>query len=199
MRYRVFHHIRLSLNGLCTMYTFGIIIWHNYDARCIHCTETIQGKPYMMKDHVSHCEHASNSDRIEADSMQISTAASSSSQPAVVSPNKRITAFGSDKTKIRPAQLLMLNTLLCVAFVTSMLLYQPQASLRRPKEITLAALMLRSLCTLAEQCTCNLMLGHCGCLSTNAQIDLVTVQRCSGVYIRSFVLYTSHCIVLQPV
>ena len=91
----------------------------NYDAKCIHCTETIQGKPYMMKDHVSHCEHASNSDRIEADSMQISTAASSSSQPAVVSPNKRITAFGLDKTKIRPAQLLMLNTLLCVAFVTS--------------------------------------------------------------------------------
>ena len=26
MRYMVFHHIRLSLNGLCTMYTFGIIV-----------------------------------------------------------------------------------------------------------------------------------------------------------------------------
>ena len=64
----------------------------NFDARCRHCREIFQGKPDMMKDHLSHCEHASNSDRMEADSMQISTAASSSSQPAVVSP-RDVSAF----------------------------------------------------------------------------------------------------------
>ena len=90
----------------------------NFDAKCKHCTEVIPGKPYKMKDHLSHCEHASNSDRMQADAMQTSTAASTSSQPTATSPSKRITAFGVDKAKIRPAQLLALNTLLCVAFVT---------------------------------------------------------------------------------
>ena len=45
----------------------------------------------------------------------------------------------------------------------TMLLYQLQASWRRPKEIMSAALMLLSLCilSLVEQCTCVLVLVHC--------------------------------------
>ena len=57
-------------------------------------------------------------------------------------------------------------------WMPSVLLYQPQASLLRPKR-SQAALMLCSLCTLAEQCTyaCVFVLVHSGCLSTNAQTD----------------------------
>ncbi|DBA97513.1 TPA: hypothetical protein ACH3X1_015215 [Trebouxia sp. C0004] len=61
-------------------------------------------------------QSASNSDRMEADSMQISNAASTSSQPAVASPRK-ITSF-VDRLKITAAQQLRFNTLLCVAFIT---------------------------------------------------------------------------------
>ena len=45
----------------------------------------------------------------------------------------------------------------------TMLLYQLQASWRRPKDIMSAALMLRSLCILGlvEQCTYVLVLVHC--------------------------------------
>ena len=66
-----------------------------------------------MKQHLSLCDQASNSDRMEADSMQISNAASTSSQPAVASPRK-ITSF-VDRVKITAAQQLRFSTLLCVA------------------------------------------------------------------------------------
>ena len=45
-----------------------------------------------MKAHLSLCNEASNSDRMEADSMQISNDATISSQPAKSSP-KKITSF----------------------------------------------------------------------------------------------------------
>ncbi|DBA77162.1 TPA: hypothetical protein ACH3X1_009736 [Trebouxia sp. C0004] len=48
----------------------------NHDAECRHCNTVIMGRPYKMKDHLSLCDQASNSDRMEADSMQISNAAS---------------------------------------------------------------------------------------------------------------------------
>lgn len=74
------------------------------------------GRPYKMKEHLSLCDQASNSDRMEADSMQISNAASTSSQPAVTSPRK-MTSF-VDRVKITAAQQRHFSTLLCVAFVT---------------------------------------------------------------------------------
>ena len=88
----------------------------NHDAECRHCGTVIIGRPYKMKEHLSLCDQASNSDRMEADSMQISNAASTSSQPAVVSPRK-ITSF-VDRVKITAAQQLRYSTLLCIAFVT---------------------------------------------------------------------------------
>ena len=58
----------------------------NHDAECSHCGTVVLGRPYRMKEHHCLCDEASNSDRMEADVMQISNAASTSSQPAVVSP-----------------------------------------------------------------------------------------------------------------
>ena len=53
---------------------------------------------------------------MEADAMQISNAASSASQPAVVS-SRKITSC-VDRVKITAAQQLRFSTLLCIAFVT---------------------------------------------------------------------------------
>ena len=69
-----------------------------------------------MKEHLSFCDEASISDRMEGDSMQISNAASTSSQPDVSSPRK-ITSF-VDKVKVTAAQQRQFSTLLCIAFVT---------------------------------------------------------------------------------
>lgn len=88
----------------------------NHDAECSHCGTVVLGRPYKMKEHLSLCDEASNSDRMEADTMQISNAASTSSQPAVVSPRK-ITSY-VDRVKITAAQQLRFSTLLCIAFVT---------------------------------------------------------------------------------
>ncbi|DBA78730.1 TPA: hypothetical protein ACH3X1_008640 [Trebouxia sp. C0004] len=58
---------------------------------------------------------------MEADSMQISNAASTSSQPAVVSPRKLTSFKDGVKTtaaKTTAAQKLRFSTLLCVAFIT---------------------------------------------------------------------------------
>ena len=89
----------------------------NHDAECKHCGTVIIGRPYKMKEHLSLCDQASNSDRMEADSMQISNAASTSSQSAVTSPRK-ITSF-VDRVKITAPQQRHLSVLLCIAFVTS--------------------------------------------------------------------------------
>ena len=36
----------------------------NYDAECRHCGKVVVGKPYKMKEHLSLCDKASNSDRM---------------------------------------------------------------------------------------------------------------------------------------
>ena len=87
----------------------------NHDAECRHCGTVIMGRPYKMKEHLSLCDQASNSDRMEADSMQISNAASTSSQP-VTCPRK-MTSF-VDRVKITAARQRHFSTLLCIAFVT---------------------------------------------------------------------------------
>ncbi|DBA99130.1 TPA: hypothetical protein ACH3X1_014262 [Trebouxia sp. C0004] len=76
---------------------------------CRHCGKVVVGKPYKMKEHLSLCDQASNSDRMEADSLQISNAASASSQPA------KITSF-VDRVKITAAQKLRFSTLLSDLF-----------------------------------------------------------------------------------
>ena len=73
----------------------------NHDDERRHCGKVAVGKPYNMIQHLSLCDQASNSDRMEADSMQISNSASTSSQPAVFS--RRITSSRIEQ-KSRPSE-----------------------------------------------------------------------------------------------
>ena len=59
---------------------------------------------------------------------------------------------GSRISKENTLTLTWTSTARC--WMPTMLLYQLQAFLPRPKEITSVVLMLRSLCSLAEQCMC---------------------------------------------
>ncbi len=72
-----------------------------------------------MKEHVSLCDQATLSDRMDADSQQISNAASTSSQPVNSPPKKGLLASFVDKAKITDTQRKRLHVLLCLACITS--------------------------------------------------------------------------------
>ena len=99
-------------------------IKRNHDAECNQCGRVIVGKPYKMKEHLSLCDDASNSDRMEADTMQISAAASTSSHPAsgisgkAVNRPTKITKF-MDEAKLTASANRLLSVMLCIAFVTA--------------------------------------------------------------------------------
>ena len=83
----------------------------NHDAERRHCGKVAVGKPYNMIQHLSLCDQASNSDRMEADSMQISSSASTSSQPAVFSRRKTTSSRIEQISRHQVKQLMMSDML----------------------------------------------------------------------------------------